>query len=322
MVLHADRDVVAGLQAGGPEQTAEAIGGGVEFGEGLREAGVAHDEGGLVGMGVARCAPGYMVAERSRADRAAATCRDSVATECRPIRIVDERQPRSRSTRPRLVLSSAFQPALDEMDCARRRSTCSPASARPPPPTVSLGTCSTTSGSAATADAYYDWRNSCLDRVLDTRVGIPISLSVLMIEVARRVGVPLVGIGMPAHFLVRTVDDPARSSTRSPARRDSTATVPDGSSSEVTTARRRGATRYLNPTLEPRHRDPDAEQPQGSIARPVRRGAVRHRDAAAVGGARARRCRTRRDQSRPPSSTDESPSAREPTTGRELRCAP
>lgn len=58
--------------------------------------------------------------------------------------------------------------------------------------------------------AYYDWRNSCLDRVIDTRVGIPISLSVLMIEVARRVGVNLVGVGMPAHFLVRTVDGPAR----------------------------------------------------------------------------------------------------------------
>ena len=58
--------------------------------------------------------------------------------------------------------------------------------------------------------AYYDWRNSCLDRVIRTRVGIPISLSVLMIEVARRVGVPLVGVGMPAHFLVRTVDGPER----------------------------------------------------------------------------------------------------------------
>lgn len=58
--------------------------------------------------------------------------------------------------------------------------------------------------------AYYDWRNSCLDRVIETRVGIPISLSVLMIEVARRVDVQLVGVGMPAHFLVRTVDGPER----------------------------------------------------------------------------------------------------------------
>ncbi len=51
--------------------------------------------------------------------------------------------------------------------------------------------------------AYYDWRNSCLDRVLATRTGIPISLSLVMIEVARRVGIDLVGVGMPAHFLVR-----------------------------------------------------------------------------------------------------------------------
>jgi regulator of sirC expression with transglutaminase-like and TPR domain len=58
--------------------------------------------------------------------------------------------------------------------------------------------------------AYYDWRNSCLDRVIGTRVGIPISLSVLMIEVGRRVGVPLMGVGMPSHFLVRSASDPDR----------------------------------------------------------------------------------------------------------------
>lgn len=56
--------------------------------------------------------------------------------------------------------------------------------------------------------AYYDWRNSCLDRVIATRTGIPISLSVLMIEVARRLGIELVGVGMPTHFLVGVADDP------------------------------------------------------------------------------------------------------------------
>ena len=56
--------------------------------------------------------------------------------------------------------------------------------------------------------SYYNWRNSCLDRVIATRVGIPITLSVLMIEVARRVGVPLFGVGMPAHFIVGVADDP------------------------------------------------------------------------------------------------------------------
>ena len=65
-------------------------------------------------------------------------------------------------------------------------------------------------GFRGNAGAYHDWRNSCLDRVIETRLGIPISLSVLMIEVARRLGVALVGVGMPAHFLVRTVEGPER----------------------------------------------------------------------------------------------------------------
>lgn len=56
-------------------------------------------------------------------------------------------------------------------------------------------------------NAYYDWHNSCLDHVIATRRGIPITLAVVMIEVAKRVGVQLVGIGMPAHFLVRAADD-------------------------------------------------------------------------------------------------------------------
>ncbi len=50
MVLHAHRDVVAGLQAGGAEQPAEPVGRRVEFGEGLGEAGPGHDEGGLVAV--------------------------------------------------------------------------------------------------------------------------------------------------------------------------------------------------------------------------------------------------------------------------------
>jgi regulator of sirC expression with transglutaminase-like and TPR domain len=60
---------------------------------------------------------------------------------------------------------------------------------------------------AGNRGAYYDWRNSCLDRVIATRTGIPISLSILMIEVAKRVGVELVGVGMPAHFMVRVADE-------------------------------------------------------------------------------------------------------------------
>lgn len=50
---------------------------------------------------------------------------------------------------------------------------------------------------------YYDPRNSYLDQVLTRGLGIPITLSVLAIEVGRRTGVPLAGVGMPGHFLVR-----------------------------------------------------------------------------------------------------------------------
>jgi regulator of sirC expression with transglutaminase-like and TPR domain len=56
-------------------------------------------------------------------------------------------------------------------------------------------------------DDYYDPRNSFLNEVVDRRTGIPITLAVLMIEVGRRAGVPLRGVGMPGHFLVRDMVD-------------------------------------------------------------------------------------------------------------------
>jgi regulator of sirC expression with transglutaminase-like and TPR domain len=53
---------------------------------------------------------------------------------------------------------------------------------------------------------YGDPRNSLLDEVLDRRLGIPITLSVLMIEVGRRLDIGLQGVGMPGHFLVGADD--------------------------------------------------------------------------------------------------------------------
>ena len=64
----------------------------------------------------------------------------------------------------------------------------------------------TSSGRAASGpntDDYYDPRNSFLNDVLERRVGIPITLAVLALEVGRRIGVPLAGVGMPGHFLLR-----------------------------------------------------------------------------------------------------------------------
>lgn len=53
---------------------------------------------------------------------------------------------------------------------------------------------------------YYDADNSLLNRVLERRLGIPISLAVVLIEVGRRRGIELQGVGMPGHFLVRSPD--------------------------------------------------------------------------------------------------------------------
>jgi regulator of sirC expression with transglutaminase-like and TPR domain len=61
-------------------------------------------------------------------------------------------------------------------------------------------------GFAGDRDTYHDARNSLLPDVLDRRLGIPISLSVVAMEVGRRTGGPLVGIGMPGHFLVRPAE--------------------------------------------------------------------------------------------------------------------
>jgi regulator of sirC expression with transglutaminase-like and TPR domain len=52
-------------------------------------------------------------------------------------------------------------------------------------------------------DDYYDPRNSFLDQVLQRGVGLPITLSVIAIEIGRRLDVPIVGIGLPSHFIVR-----------------------------------------------------------------------------------------------------------------------
>lgn len=58
-------------------------------------------------------------------------------------------------------------------------------------------------GMRGNREDYYDPRNSFLNDVLDRRLGIPITLSVVYMEVARRVGFSLAGVGMPGHFLLK-----------------------------------------------------------------------------------------------------------------------
>lgn len=60
------------------------------------------------------------------------------------------------------------------------------------------------------SDHYHDPRNSLLSSVLERRTGIPITLSIVVMEVARRAGVRVDGVGLPGHFVVRFPDATSR----------------------------------------------------------------------------------------------------------------
>jgi regulator of sirC expression with transglutaminase-like and TPR domain len=105
-----------------------------------------------------------------------------------------------------LVMAAVLQPGLDEIEWLAALDLIAGECPTPTPDGISRYLFDEL-GFTGNRTAYYDWRNSCIDRVISTRTGIPISLSVLMIEVARRLGVKMVGVSMPAHFLVRSADD-------------------------------------------------------------------------------------------------------------------
>ncbi len=58
-------------------------------------------------------------------------------------------------------------------------------------------------GFTGNVDDYYDPRNSFLNEVMDRKLGIPLTLSLLYMELGRRLGVALEGVAFPGHFLVR-----------------------------------------------------------------------------------------------------------------------
>jgi regulator of sirC expression with transglutaminase-like and TPR domain len=58
-------------------------------------------------------------------------------------------------------------------------------------------------GFRGNVEDYYDPRNSFLNDVIDRRTGIPITLSIIYMEVACRAGLEVSGVGLPGHFLVR-----------------------------------------------------------------------------------------------------------------------
>ena len=63
-------------------------------------------------------------------------------------------------------------------------------------------------GFAGDRDQYDDPANSMLDIVLERRAGLPILLSVVYVEVARRAGLALAGVGLPGHFVVGRLEPP------------------------------------------------------------------------------------------------------------------
>jgi regulator of sirC expression with transglutaminase-like and TPR domain len=63
------------------------------------------------------------------------------------------------------------------------------------------------SGFRGNSDAYGDPRNSFLNEVLDRRLGIPITLSIIYTFIAQEIGIPAFGIGLPGHFIVGVRDE-------------------------------------------------------------------------------------------------------------------
>jgi regulator of sirC expression with transglutaminase-like and TPR domain len=62
-------------------------------------------------------------------------------------------------------------------------------------------------GFEGNAENYYDPRNSFLNDVIERRTGIPITLSVVYLEIAKRLDFPMIGVGMPGHFLIRPMGE-------------------------------------------------------------------------------------------------------------------
>ena len=199
-----------------------------------------------------------------------------------------------------LLIAACAEPDLRLRRRSWPSSTCWPRRARATRSTPSCPTCS--AGVASTGDRadYYDPRNSLLNHVLERRLGIPITLSVLALEVGRRIGVPMAGVGMPGHFLLQDKVDRVglhRPVPRRPAPRRAglpAALPPAQGPGDLVVGRLPGA------GGQPVDRGPDAEQPAGDL-----RPAPRLRRAALGAGA----------LSRPPAALRRRPRRRGPSHG-------
>lgn len=106
-----------------------------------------------------------------------------------------------------VTISSILQPGLDQIDVYAELDEL--AASCPTPTRDGVIVHLFTSGRfVGDRTGYHRWQNSCLDHVIADRRGMPITLAVVGIEVARRLGVGLAGVGMPGHFLIGDPLDP------------------------------------------------------------------------------------------------------------------
>lgn len=105
-----------------------------------------------------------------------------------------------------LLVAGVLQPGLEDL---RWLTALDELAARCPTPTRDgLVHFLADEGFGGPLQVFHDWRHSCLDRALESRRGLPITLSIIVVEVGRRLGLDLVGIGLPAHFIVGDRSDP------------------------------------------------------------------------------------------------------------------
>jgi regulator of sirC expression with transglutaminase-like and TPR domain len=103
---------------------------------------------------------------------------------------------------------------------------------------------------------YYSASNSYLNEVIDDREGLPITLSVLYMGVARRSGMKVVGVGLPHHFIVRFEPSEGESQLIDPFERGQKLTEEEA----IQFVEERSGTRWLSPSFE-------AQQPREIILR-------------------------------------------------------
>jgi regulator of sirC expression with transglutaminase-like and TPR domain len=117
-----------------------------------------------------------------------------------------------------LLVSASIDPHTDisacetELDELSRRAAALANGSREPYAQVGalIESLYTIGGFGGNAAAYAASSNSLLARVITTRLGIPITLSIVLMETARRIGLALEGVGLPGHFIVRFPDPSSR----------------------------------------------------------------------------------------------------------------